>query len=488
MHALRLTALVFVAMVMVASPPPADARSPSRVTSITEIAGASPWTGSGCNFPPSALGQQTDEDEVEPYITSDPHDQRRMVAAWIDLSGASIRTAASSDGGRTWDVGYPPGLDSCTGDAASTAEGTYDPWLSIGPDGAVYLASIPLFHFYLPPFEDLHSPLLVSRSVDGGRTWAMPVAVPGADVADNPYIVADPYRAGRVYVAYRNDPFMITAADDTATAVARSDDAGQTWTQPTVVAVPPANPGGRHVHPVLSVLRGGDLVLTYGVIDPTASEWRIVARRSNDEGATWSAEVTVRTNAPQFPEPSTCGIRFDRRTFPSQHALTHGGREVSFVSVDASATLAGSGRIILSSSADGGQTWTNRTIIESADVTTMPTVASDRQGRLGVLWNAVDVAGADCATRSLPTRTQFISSDNGGKTWTGAVEIGEPWDQAGAFVGPDYDFPRWWVGEYQGLAASDKGFVAAVVQARPGLIGETGVFVATVRSGNGPPR
>jgi hypothetical protein len=483
MRALRLAASALVAMVMVASPSVTSARTWPLVTSFAEIAGASPWTGSGCNFPPSALGQKTDEDEVEPYITSDPRNQRRMVAAWIDLSGQSIRTAASSDGGQTWDVGFPPGLDSCTGDATSTAEGTFDPWLSIGPDGAVYLASVPFFHFYLPPFDALRSPLLVSRSDDGGRTWAAPVAVLGADAADNPSILADPDHPGRVYVAYRNDPFKITPADDTATAVARSDDGGRTWTQPTVVAVPPADPGGRNVHPVLSVLRGGGLVLTYGVIDPTLPVWRIVSRRSDDQGATWSAEMTVRTNAPEFPEPSTCGIRYDRRTFPSQHALLHQGREVAFVSVDASATLAGKGRIILSSSTDGGRTWTNRAVIESPDVTTMPTVASDRSGRLGVLWNAVDLAGANCSMRSLPTRTQFTSSDDGGKTWTAAVDVGSPWDQAGAFIGPPYDFPRWWVGEYQGLATSNKGFVAATVQARPGLIGDTGVFVATIRAG-----
>jgi hypothetical protein len=483
MGALRLTVSVLAAIIMIATPPLIDARTWPQLTTFAEIAGASPWTGSGCNFPPSALGQMTDEDEVEPHIASDPHDRRRLVVAWIDLSGASIRTAASSDGGQTWELGFPPGLDSCTGDAASTVEGTYDPWLSIGPDGAVYLATVPFTHFYLPPFEDLHSPLLVSRSDDGGRTWSAPVSVPGADVADNPYIVADPYRTGRVYVAYRSDPFKITLADDTATVVARSDDGGLTWTQPTVVAIPPAHPGGRHVHPVISVLRGGDLVLTYGVIDPAQSEWQIVSRRSDDEGTTWSAETLVRTNAPEIPEPSTCGIRFDRRTFPSQHALVHAGREVSFVSVDASATLAGEGRIILSSSADGGVTWTNRTVVESTDVTTMPTITGDRRGRLGILWNAVDVAGADCATRSLPTRTRFASSDDGGGSWSDPVDIGEPWDQAGAFVGPDYDLPRWWVGEYQGIATSNKGFVVATVQARPGLIGQTGVFFATIRAG-----
>lgn len=483
MHALRLTVSVLVVLTIGATATMAAARTWPQVASFDEIAGASPWTGSGCNFPPSAMGQTTDEDEVEPHIASDPRNQRRLVVAWIDLSGASIRTAASSEGGETWDIGFPPGLDSCTGDTASTVEGTYDPWLSIGPDGAVYLATVPFTHFYLPPFEDLHSPLLVSRSDDGGRTWAAPVAVPGADVADNPYVVADPDHAGRVYVAYRSDPFKITPADDTATVVARSDDGGLTWTQPTIVAIPPSHPGGRHVHPVISVLRDGSLVLTYGVIDPTQPEWQIVARRSVDAGATWSEEVTVRTNAPEIPEPSTCGIRFDRRTFPSQHALVHGGREVSFVSVDASATLAAEGRIILSSSVDGGLTWTNRTVVESADVTTMPTVAADRRGRLGVLWNAVDVHAADCATRSLPTRTLFSASDDGGETWTGTVDIGEPWDMAGAFVGPDYDVPRWWVGEYQGLATSNRGFVAATVQARSGLVGETGVFVATVRAG-----
>jgi len=113
----------------------------------------------------------------------------------------------------------------------------------------------------------------------------------------------------------------------------------------------------------------------------------------------------------------------------------------------------------------------------------MPTVASDRSGRLGVLWNAVDAAGADCAARSLPTGTKLTSSDDDSATWTAAIDVGSPWDQAGAFVGPPYDFPRWWVGEYQGLATSTKGFVAATVQARPELIGQTGVFVATILAG-----
>jgi hypothetical protein len=457
-----------------AGPPAANPR---------EVAGVSPFTGVTCNVPPSALGQATVDREVEPILASDPRNRERLVGAWIDLTGATIRTAATGNGGRSWTLATPPDLDACTGASGSTAEGTYDPWVSIGADGVAYLASVTLYHFYLPPFSAFASPLNVQRSRDGGRSWSQPVLVPGADAADNPMIVADPYRAGRVYVAYRNDPFGLTPdPEDSAFYVARSDDRGETWTPASVVARPPD--GGRIVHPAVSVLVDGMLVATYGVIDPAASVWTIESQRSGDAGLTWSPPTLVRTNAPQA-EPSVCGITFDRRNYPSQQAVAAGNR-IAIVSADAAASNVGHGKIVLSESGDDGATWSNTAVVTTDAMITQATVAADRHGRLGLLWVEVDAADADCGASSVPMTTRVAIVGRGGRLATG--RIGTAWDARTTLVGPPYDSPRWWLGEYQGLAGVDEGVAALTVQARPELgAGDTGVFFARTLGGSSVP-
>ena len=462
----------------------ADDTAGLRVSHPREIAGVSPFTGVTCNVPPSALGQVTVDREVEPILASDPRNPKRLVGAWIDLTGATIRTAATENGGHGWKLATPPALDACTGASGSTAEGTYDPWVSIGPDGVAYLASVTLYHFYLPLFSAFSSPLNVQRSMDGGRSWSDPVLVPGANAADNPTILADPYHAARVYVAYRNDPFFLTPdPNDTAFYVARSDDQGETWTPATVVARPPD--GGKIVHPTMSVLEDGMLVATYGVIDPAASVWTIESQRSGDGGLTWSPPTLVRTNEPQA-EPSACGIAFDRRNFPSQQAVV-AGRDIAIVSADAAASNAGHGAIVLSVSRDDGATWSNRTVVTSDAMITQATVAADRQGRLGLLWDEVDVAHADCSTGSVPITTRVAIVGPGGRLQA-TGQIGTAWDARTTLVGPPYDSPRWWLGEYQGLAGLDQGVAALTIQARPASrVGDTGVFFAhTLTEGSTP--
>src|SRR5438552_10961064 len=93
----------------------ADDTAALRVSQPRDIAGVSPFTGVSCNAPPSALGQVTVDREVEPILASDPRNRERLVGAWIDLTGATIRTAATRNGGRSWTLATPPALDSCTG-------------------------------------------------------------------------------------------------------------------------------------------------------------------------------------------------------------------------------------------------------------------------------------------------------------------------------------------------------------------------------------
>ena len=184
-------------------------------------------------------------------------------------------------------------------------------------------------------------------------------------------------------------------------------------------------------------------------------------------------------------EPSTCGIAFDRRDYPSQQAVV-AGRVVAIVSADAAISNAGHGKNVLSESGDDGATWSNTAVVTTDAMITQATVAADRHGRLGLLWDEVDVAHADCGTASVPITTRVGIVERRGRLVAG--QIGTTWDARPTLVGPPYDSPRWWVGEYQGLAGLDQGMAALTVQARPALgAGDTGVFFAHTLTENSAP-
>jgi hypothetical protein len=168
-----------------------------------------------------------------------------------------------------------------------------------------------------------------------------------------------------------------------------------------------------------------------------------------------------------------CGITFDRRNYPSQQAVAAGNR-IAIVSADTAASNVGHGKIVLSESGNDGATWSNTAVVTTDAMITQATVAADRHG---LLWVEVDAAHADCGASSVPMTTRVAIVGHGGRLAAG--RIGTAWDARTTLVGPPYDSPRWWLGEYQGLAGVDEGVAALTVQARPELgAGDTGVFFA----------
>src|SRR5690349_1472337 len=75
---------------------------------------------------------------VEPSLAADPQDPQQLVAAWLE-NAVGIVVAVSHDGGGTWTRSALPGLLACAG---GQYVHTSDPWVSIGHDGTVYVASL----------------------------------------------------------------------------------------------------------------------------------------------------------------------------------------------------------------------------------------------------------------------------------------------------------------------------------------------------------
>jgi hypothetical protein len=141
------------------------------------------------------------------------------------------------DGGRTWKNIQLPHLTFQTGatGALSDMDSAGDPAVAFGPHNTVYYANLVFSRL------NSASGIVVNKSTDGGRTWGEPVIVhtDGVDASGNPldtpyfndkeWITVDP-RTGTVYVTWTS-----FGPTDSPIQVSRSDDGGKTWTAPAVV-------------------------------------------------------------------------------------------------------------------------------------------------------------------------------------------------------------------------------------------------------------
>jgi hypothetical protein len=83
------------------------------VSAIRDVAGVSPFTGSDCNVA-TPYYTSSGGKEGEPFITVNPLDPHTRLAVWMDAARATDDTAFTRDGGRTWTLSIPQGIDGCT--------------------------------------------------------------------------------------------------------------------------------------------------------------------------------------------------------------------------------------------------------------------------------------------------------------------------------------------------------------------------------------
>jgi hypothetical protein len=141
-----------------------------------------------------------------------------------------------------------------------------------------------------------NSPIVFSRSTDGGETWSGPRTISGGGRSGGPYnqgadIAVAP--DGTVYVAFS----AFSRQDGNTISVVKSTDCGRHWTNPVIVNTIGAGqaPGVAMRTPTFAFVAtdttNSDLV--YIAYQSLAGDYDIYAQRSTNGGGSWSSAVQV---------------------------------------------------------------------------------------------------------------------------------------------------------------------------------------------------
>ena len=143
-----------------------------------------------------------------------------------------------------------------------------------------------------------NSPIVISRSSDGGTTWSRPQTISTGSSSGSPFnqgadiaVGAD----GAIYIAYT--AFQRSARGFKGIAVVKSTDCGEKWSQPVFVGSinDPQAPGVAFRTPTFAFVAADDLDpnTVYVAYQSFAEDYDIYVQRSTDGGATWGAPVQV---------------------------------------------------------------------------------------------------------------------------------------------------------------------------------------------------
>jgi hypothetical protein len=443
-------------------PGPAAAR-PMDVTGLRPISGKTPFPD-GCGV----RGERQPSSEAEPSIAVDPRNPRKLIAAWqqdrfVAAGGAlSDMVAVSEDRGRHWKKRTIPAASVCTG---GSDERTTDPWVAIGGDGRAYVG-IATFDVF-PGLEDLGTPVQqrVSRSRKGGRAFKPPAVIAEDETFnDRGAVTADPARRGHAYHAWVKRSGLL--GDSGVAMFSRSADGGDTWTPQREIHAPPAETLPDPT--LIEVLPDGTLLYFFLLANgspvlgaPELIPFDVMVMRSTDLGDTWSEPQMIGT-IPHPVAPNDPKTGAEVRAFPViDTAIAKDG--TAYV-VWNEIFSEHSSEIFFSRSRDGGQTWSSPGTVASVPTQAfIPGVAVARKGVVGVSWDDFtgDVSGDD----KLTTRVWFAHSHNGGRTWD-RRRVGGPFDMLTTSRTSSTRIAGRFVGDYQGLAASGRGFVAVFAQGK----------------------
>ncbi len=335
---------------------------------------------------------------------------------FFDGGSSNINFSTSTDGGNTWVSGALPGITKHNLAAPGPYDRVSDPAVAYDPKRNVWMiSSLPLLQSGTAVNG---AGVVTSRSTDGGLTWSTPVLVTGSNLGnvDKNWIACDTTSSspfyGNCYTEWDDN------GDGNRIYMSTSIDGGVTWGPRLKTANNATGLGGQPL-----VQPNGTVIVP---ID-NANETRLLAFRSTDGGASWTSTVNVAT----IIKHTVAG---GLRTGPLPSAEIDGSGKVYVVWQDCRfRSSCRANDIVLTTSTDGVN-WSAVTRIP-IDATNsqvdhfIPGIAVDRAtlgggARIALGYYYYPVRNCTFATCQL--NVGYVSSNNGGATWTVAQQLAGP--------------------------------------------------------------
>jgi hypothetical protein len=413
---------------------------------------------------------------------------------WSNGGAQGLVAGFSSDGGATWGETTLPFsvcapnaiLDPFTGAPYNRAS---DPWVSIGPDGTAYAVGLLATNSTGGVSAGNNDTGVATvTSSDGGKTWVNARLVksdqgtsPIFEVThffnDKESITADPVHAGTAYVVWDRlqapshspDAALRAHAFRGPTWFSKTTDGGKTWTGTRAIF----DPGQNSQTIGNEVVVNSETGVLYDFFErfQTTGSPKFTPRgisvgfvSSSDGGTTWS-KPTVVSNQQTVDDfaPNTGALLRTGAGLPSTAIDARNG-DLYVVWEDARFTGGTVNQVVISSSSDGGNTWSSPAVVSnpSSKPAFTPTVAVNAAGTVGVTY--YDFRNPDGIATGQPTDYWFTSSTNEGASFGGEMRITPTsFDMLNA---PNAG--GLFLGDYQGLGVNGARFMPFFVQTNNG--------------------
>jgi Neuraminidase (sialidase) len=181
--------------------------------------------------------------------------------------------------------------------------------------------------------------------------------------------------------------------------VARSDDGGQTWSQP---ATPVDGGSGTSFDPRIVWTGGKGLVVTWSDERRGRRLFDVYARRSADGGVTWEPEQLLS----RFPRNGPTDL------YTAPQVLSDGGNRLWAIWMGLRGTKSA---VYLNRSLDGGRTWTDPVPVTGESRSVFGQTIRQVGDHMLLVWNDTPIGQ--------PDRVYAASSSDGGATWTAPTRI-----------------------------------------------------------------
>src|SRR6266568_5180076 len=385
----------------------------ARASSVKLVTVSSTDPYASCSIPGNP-GANFPNAEVEPQVSVNPANPSNIIGVWQqdrwNNGGAQGLVAGFSfDGGKRWSEstlpfsGCAPGaiLDPFT---ATPYDRASDPWVSFGPDGTAYAVGLLATNNTISGNND--TGVATVTSSDGGQHWVNPNLIK-SDQGTSPVFE---------FTQFFNDKESNTT------------DGGQTWTGTRAIFDPGQNSQTIGnvvvVDPRTGVLYDFfELFQTTGSPNFTPRGLSVDFISSSDGGNTWSQPTVVSTQ--QSPNDfATDGTLLRTGAGLPSVAIDASTGQLYVVWEDARFTGGAVDQDVISTSTDGGVTWSAPTVV-SKTPSSIPafttTVAVNSAGTVAVTY--YDMRNPDGITTGLPTDYWLVTSTNHGASFDNEVRI-----------------------------------------------------------------